>query len=462
MSHVTFLPLVGFRIREQQLLELGMSLPGLRPRAKAIGELPALGSLTLAGMLPPHWTCSYHSIASWDEDLVERVVAEQPTLVAISALTASINEAYALSAALRQRGIRVVLGGLHVTACPEEAREYADSIVVGEGEPVWSQLLADAERGNLRPIYQADRLSRLRHHPLPRFDLLDQPQRYTVQTQRGCPLACDFCGASRLLGAFHEKPIARIREELHAVVAHSPCPLIELADDNTFAGTRDPHELYEALAEVGARYFTEADWRIGERDDVLRGLAASGCVQILMGIESLVFRYPGMGAKQAELDRVMAAVERIQDAGVAVNGCFIIGADGETRASLDRLAEFLATSPFAEVQLTLQTPFPGTSLYRRLQRQGRLLTDRDWSHYSLFDVTYRPDAMSVEDLERGFRELVARVFSRKETNRRSQTRRKIMRTHRPRADDEQDGVLESSRSEKELLPLPGTSGRELG
>src|SRR5439155_25885594 len=131
--------------------------------------------------------------------------------------------------------------------------------------------------------------------------------------------------------------------------------------------------LLEALAESGAHYFTEVDWRIGERPDVLRGLAASGCVQVLVGIESLVFRHPGMGAKQADLGRVLDAVRAVQEAGVAVIGCFLVGCDGETRASLDRLAAFIPDSPLADVQLTVQTPFPGTALHRRLQRAGRLL-----------------------------------------------------------------------------------------
>src|SRR5207244_2151004 len=130
---------------------------------------------------------------------------------------------------------------------------------------------------------------------------------------------------------------------------------LELADDNTFAGTRDPAPLFEALAHARCRYFTEVDWRIGERPEVLAGLAPSGCVQVLVGIESLVFRHPGMGAKQAELTRMLDAVRAIQEAGVAVIGCFIVGAAGETRASLDRLTEFLLRSPFADVQLTLQT-----------------------------------------------------------------------------------------------------------
>lgn len=137
-------------------MALGMSLPGLQPRAKAIGELPALGLLTLAGMLPPDWTCYYHSVARWDDELVERILVERPTVVAISALTASIIEAYALADRLRQHRIRVVLGGLHLTACPEEASQHADSIVIGPGELVWPQLLADAAAGNL-----AKRVSRL-------------------------------------------------------------------------------------------------------------------------------------------------------------------------------------------------------------------------------------------------------------------------------------------------------------
>ncbi len=149
-----------------------------------------------------------------------------------------------------------------------------------------------------------------------------------------------------------------------------------------------------------------------------------------MGIESLVFRYPGMGQKQAELERMLAAVERIQDSGVAVNGCFIVGADGENRASLDRLTEFLLASPFAEIQTTLQTPFPGTQLRKRLADQGRLLLDRDWSHYSLFDVTFQPDRMSVEELEHGFRDVVSAMFSESASTRRSELRKKIWKQNR--------------------------------
>jgi radical SAM superfamily enzyme YgiQ (UPF0313 family) len=319
-----------------------------------------------------------------------------------------------------------VIGGLHATVCTEEARQHCDAVVLGPGEFVWKQVLRDAETGALRPTYDARQLGGT--WPLPRFDLLGQQvPRYTLQTQRGCPLACEFCGASRLLGPFREKPLASIRRELQAIAALDAKPVIELADDNTFAGSRDPEALLEALAEVGARYFTEADWRIGERPELLRRLAASGCVQVLVGLESLVFRYPGMGAKQAELERMMAAVAAIQEAGVAVNGCFILGADGETLDSIDRLVEFVLASPLAEVQLTLETPFPGTRLHQRLRQAGRLLPDRGWDAYTLFDATFAPDQMTVAELEAGFRRAVTAVFSPAASARRAEIRRRIWR-----------------------------------
>jgi radical SAM superfamily enzyme YgiQ (UPF0313 family) len=433
MPHVALVPFTGFRVREEEMLALGMALPGLNRRAAAVAQLPALGLLTLAGLTPPHWTCSYHEADHADEALADEVLRQRPTLVALSALTASVEEACRFSALLARRGTRVVLGGLHATSCPDETRRHCDAVVIGEGEPVWPGLLADAEAGELRPVYRASAPFDLADSPVPRFDLLGRGPRprLTVQTQRGCPLACEFCGASRLLGPHRLKPVANLRRELAAVGALAPRPVLELADDNTFAGDRDPGELLEALAGAGARYFTEVDWRVGENPGLLAGLAASGCVQALVGIESLVFRHPGMGPKQAELPRIMGAIDAIQAAGVAVIGCFIVGCDGETNGSLDRLAEFIRSSALADVQLTLQTPFPGTPLRRRLEREGRLLPDRGWSHCTLFDLTYRPDAMSVAALESAFRELVRRVFSPAESARRQAIRRQVWR-HNPR------------------------------
>jgi radical SAM superfamily enzyme YgiQ (UPF0313 family) len=422
----------GFRVREPEMRELGMSLPGLQGRANAIGQLPALGLLTLARLTPSHWSSTYHESAGADAgELAEKVITLRPDLVAVSALTASIDEAYRFSRRVGEAGINVVLGGLHATACPDEAERHVDAVVVGDGEPCWQAVLADAEHRSLRPRYQAKRPFDLSNAPVPRFDLLGRAARprFTIQTQRGCPLACDFCAASRLLGPWREKPVERIRAEIAAIRSLESRPVVELADDNTFAVRKDAASLLEALGSSGARYFTEVDWRIGERPDILARLASSGCVQVLVGIESLEFRHAGMGPKEAALSRMIDSVEGIQETGVAVIGCFIVGADGETEASLDRLGAFLEDAPFADVQLTLQTPFPGTALHRRLRGQGRLLKDRGWSQYTLFDLTFQPDKMSVPALESGFRDLVRRAFSSGPSQRRAAIRREIWSRH---------------------------------
>jgi radical SAM superfamily enzyme YgiQ (UPF0313 family) len=427
MSHVALLSFSGLRVREPELAELGVQLPGLSARAAAIGQLPSLGLLTLAGMLPDEWTCSYREVSHVDHDLIQSIVRESPTLVAMSALSASVQQAYLLAGKLRGEGLQCALGGLHATTCPAEADAHFDAVCMGEGELVWLQILADARAGKLQPRYSAVRTANELPWPVPRFDLVaDRPVvRWTIQTQRGCPLACEFCAASRLISRFREKPADQLRRELAAIRCHDPNPTLELADDNTFSGQCDPEPVLSALADTEARYFTEVDWRIGERPALVRAMAASGCVQVLVGIESLVFRYPGMGDKAAALDRVLAALAEIQDAGIAVIGCFIVGADGETRASLDRLLQFLRRIALADVQVTLNTPFPGTALRARLARQGRLLEDRDWSHYTLFDVTFRPDQLKVCELETGYRELLRSAFDEPETARRAAIRREV-------------------------------------
>ncbi|MCI0365835.1 MAG: B12-binding domain-containing radical SAM protein [Phycisphaerales bacterium] len=430
--HVALVAFVGLRIGEERMLELGMRLPGLAVRANAISQLPALGLLTIAGMTPEPWTCSFHEAGNDGfEALLDEVLAKRPAVVAISALTASIEQAYAFSGAVRRAGIRVVMGGLHVTCCANEARQYCDAVVVGDGEATWAEVLRDVELRALKPIYRATKPFDLAHAPAPRFDLLGPKprKRMMLQTQRGCPFACEFCGASRLLGSFREKSVERIEAELAAICAIDAGATIELADDNTFVRRRDAELLFGAFERADVRYFTEADWRLGERPELLAGLAKSGCVQVLVGIESLVFQHQGMGAKQAELPRVMEAIGRIQEAGVCVIGCFIVGCDGETRGSIDRLAEFIEGSELADVQLTVQTPFPGTSLHRRLRTGGRLLAERGWRYYSLFDVTYVPDQMTADELQHSFYEVVRRVFSPMNSARRAVRRRKIWERH---------------------------------
>ncbi len=420
---LTLVSMSGLRVVDQRLLDLGLTMPGLKRRAAALGELPPLGLLTIAATVPGTWDVRLISDVGTEavEETVDRILADRPDVVAFSCLTPAIDRAVAISQSLRERKVRTIVGGLHATAAPRTCEGRFDAVAVGDGESLLPRMLSDWSTGELGGVYRVEHPIAMSASPLPDWDLWGgaAPPRYTVQTMRGCPWACSFCAASRMLGPARVKPDPQIEREIAVIAGRQARPWIELADDNTFASDRDHEPMLEALRRAGARWFTESDWRIGLRPNLLRQIAGSGCRQILIGFESTVFRYPGMGAKTADFDRVVEAAMAIQQAGIVVNACFIVGADGETRASMDRLGEFLETAPFGEIQLTVQTPFPGTALHESLRRAGRLLPG-DFSRYTLFDVVHQPDRISVPELRAGFQELVGRVYRPELQSRRGQ------------------------------------------
>jgi radical SAM superfamily enzyme YgiQ (UPF0313 family) len=271
----------------------------------------------------------------------------------------------------------------------------------------------------LQPRYDARALNfDFAHSPMPRFELLDVSRynRLTVQTQRGCPFNCDFCGASiRLNPRFKAKPVSRILDEIHHIKALWPHPFIEFADDNTFADKRRGRELVRALIPEGLRWFTETDISIASDPELLAMMKDAGCAQILIGLESPTAsgldgleRKTNWKLKQRE--NYQRAIETIQDAGITVNGCFVLGLDGQDATSFDAVFDFVRESGLYEVQITIMTAFPNAPLYDRLKATGRLLDDEAWECCTLFDVNYLPEKMSVAELEKGFRELGKRIY----------------------------------------------------
>lgn len=172
MPHVALVAMSGVRIVDEGLLSLGLTLPGARARSEAIAELPASGLLTLAALSGFEWAQSYHAATLVTDELLQEILCHRPTLVAVSALTASVNLAYDLSRRLRSEGVLTVLGGLHATACPDEALEPFDAVCIGDGEPVWPRILADVRAGCLQPRYQFADWSFPASAIVPRWELL--------------------------------------------------------------------------------------------------------------------------------------------------------------------------------------------------------------------------------------------------------------------------------------------------
>lgn len=440
---IALIAMSGVRAYNEELTALGMTMPGFMERGEVIASLPSLSLLTLAGMTPECFEIEYHQVP--DIRKLDRL--PDCDLAAISTFTAQVKDAYTLADRYREAGAKTVIGGHHATALPGETLRHCDAVVVGEAELTWPRVLEDFQKGRLGGIYNTGGQEfDLANSPLPRFDLLnpDEFNRITVQTQRGCPWRCNFCASSIMMTERYKlKPVENVIREIRAIKEIWPKPFIEFADDNSFVNRSHSKKLLPALAGEGIKWFTETDVAVADDPELLDLMRQSGCVEVLIGLES-----PTAGSldglelnnnwKRKRLDSYREAIRRIQSHGIAVNGCFVLGMDGDTPDCFPAVRDFVEDSGLCEVQITVMTPFPGTPLYATLHGEDRLLEENAWEKCTLFDVNFQPNRMSVEDLEQGLVELASQLYTAEaKARRRNAFRDHIREVRAPRTEDAQ-------------------------
>lgn len=424
----------GIRCRDNELLELGLTLPGFVERSKVIAALPSLGLLTLAGMTPKEHEVEYVEVPD-----IKKL--ESPPMhwdmVGISSYCAQIDEAYELARQYKEAGIPVVLGGPHVSHEPEEAAKFCNSVVIGEGEMTWLEVLDDCEKGQLKQYYGSlENSFDLRDAPMPAFELLDidKYNRLTVQTSRGCTHLCEFCGSSPLITKkYSQKPVAKVLAEIDKIKSLWEGRFIEFVDDNAIVDKKYWKQLLYELKSRRIRWFAETDLSVSEDEDLLSLMRSSGCAQVLIGFESPV--EAGLDGlelrsnwKYKQLPKYREVIRKIQSHGIRVTGCFIFGLDGQTPEIFDAVCDFAKETELFDVQMTFMTPFAGTPLYDRLAREKRLLKEKDWQRCTLFDVMFRPTDMSVDELRKGFRELGVAIYDKDAMLWRREAFKKYLRT----------------------------------
>ncbi len=409
---IGLLALSGIVVRTERIAKLGVTLPGFVKRGKIIASLPSLALLIIAAITPEDTELEYVEIP----DINQHRINPDFDLVAISTYSAQVFEAYELADRYRKNGIKVVIGGPHVTLLPEEAKPHVDSVVIGEAEPVWVDLINDFKKGELKPYYKASKPCDISKSPIPLYKFLDKTKhnRITVQTTRGCPHDCEFCAASKVLGPYRKRPVELVVRDIEVIKEHWEHPFIEFADDNTFIDKKWSRALLRAITPLKIRWFTETDISVAQDEELLSLLRPSGCRQLLIGFESVVKRsLEGMESKDWKLKQYnsyLSAITRIQSHGISVNGCFILGLDYDRPDIFQKTLEFIEDSQLLEVQLTILTPFPGTRLYQRMKREGRLLKEVFWDRCTLFDINFVPRNMTVEQLEDGGAWLGSQVY----------------------------------------------------
>ena len=429
--NIGLLAMSGIRAHDAELLRLGLTLPGFVERSKTIASLPSLGLLYLAACTPGEPRVTYFEAES---DGAEPAAVYACDLVAISTFSAQVFEAYAIADRLRAAGVKVAMGGLHVSVRPEESLQHCDYAIIGEAENVWPAVVQAAEKDiemlqqpgsrifNARDFPPVD----VKDLPVPRYDLLgDRPyNRFTVQTSRGCPWRCEFCASTVMLSQrYRKRPVEHVIRDIRAIQQLRDHPFIEFADDNTFVDKAWGKELCRALKPLRLKWFTETDITVAEDLELLDLMRESGCRQVLIGLESPnqaplegMELHSNFKARQAS--RYADAVRAIQSHGITVNGCFILGLDRHGPEIFQQVYDFSVKHSLYDVQITILTPFPGTPLYDRLLREGRILEPGRWDLCTLFDVNYQPAGMTPQQLREGIYWLSERLYSEECTARR--------------------------------------------
>jgi radical SAM superfamily enzyme YgiQ (UPF0313 family) len=352
---------------------------------------------TLAAMVPEEFNAE---VTIQDEGVEPLDLNFDADIVGITAITGTALRAYRIADELRARGHTVVLGGVHPTLMPDEASAHADAVVIGYAEQAWPALLRDFIAGRLQACYRQT-AGRQLSVPIARRDLLKKNRYATInsiEATRGCPHQCEFCVVpTAWRGIYAHRPIDDVVAELRTFEGrHALFIDLSPVEDVEYAKA-----LYRAMIPLKIRWLGLATTRLAEDAELLDLAAKSGCKGVLIGFESVSqTTLDGTRKHFHSADRYAENIRRLHDHGIGIQACFVYGFDDEDASVFERTVEFVDRTKVDLPRYAVATPFPATSLYRRLEAQGRLL-HRNWSLYDVEHVVFEPKRMSPERLQEG-------------------------------------------------------------
>jgi radical SAM superfamily enzyme YgiQ (UPF0313 family) len=352
---------------------------------------------TLAALTPPEI-----EVKITDENVEPIDFEEDVDLVGVTGMVMHASRAYQIAQRFRQKGIPVVMGGPHASSLPFEAKEHVDAVVIGEAENVWEGLIEDLGNGCLKPFYRADAYCSMEGLPPPRLDLLRKEAYMTVncvQTTRGCPHQCDFCHVTHFFGKTYRcRPVEEVIQEVRRLEGD----FIVFIDDNIAGNRHYARELFARLKPLKKKWASQASMTLTRDPELLKLAAESGCVSLFLGVESLSSEnLKEVNKSFNRAHQFEEAMKALRDHDIMIVAGFIFGLDHDDEGVFERTLRFCERNRIELPSFFILTPLPGTTLFQRMESEGRLL-HRDWTKYNGATVVHRPKLMTEETLQRGF------------------------------------------------------------
>lgn len=344
-------------------------------------------------------------------DYIEPVDPDTPCdLVALSGLICTTPRAYELADAFRTRGRKVVMGGFHISAMPEEALGHCDAVVVGEAEGVWAELIDDFRHNTLKPIYKSEGHARLEGDRPPRYDLtkrhLYQVEVFPVESSRGCPFNCEYCAVTKFHGGkYRHRPIGEVVRNIQATGSR----FIAFVDDNIIGDKAYSMELFKALIPLNIRFMAQTTMMMADDEELVDTAVEAGLRFAWTGVESLsADNLQEVRRRINQVEQFEKRLNEFNQRGVLVGANVMVGFDHDTPELYEETYRFLTRNKLFPFMYIL-TPIPGTELWERMNAEGRIL-HRNWTQYTGYRTVFQPKNGTAKEQDDRYFQLVERLF----------------------------------------------------
>lgn len=368
---------------------------------------PSLSLVTIASLTPPP-----HTVFIEDENLNQLNLNDHPDLIGITVNVDTVYRAIEISAHYRQKGVSVVFGGIHVSAHPRSVLGFCDAVCVGEAEQLWPMMLEDFCLGKLKSIYECQDVTDLKLFPIPRWDYIskkDYLYHHIVVTSRGCPFKCEFCynSCDYVKNKYRNRPLNHVMDEIKGLKSRQ----IMFIDDNLIGNITWFTSFLEALTPLKIIWHGAVSANLIRYPDLISKIALSGCRSLFIGFESInPDSIKSVGKSQNNISEYEHLIKTLHSHGIMVNASLVFGFDSDTKDCFKSTLKWLVKNKVETMTTHILTPYPGTVLYQRMQKENRII-DHDLQKYNTSHVVFLPKLMTPEELRKGYLNMYHEFYS---------------------------------------------------
>jgi radical SAM superfamily enzyme YgiQ (UPF0313 family) len=372
-----------------------------------------------------------HHVYIEDENIAALNLNDKPDLVGITVNVDTVYRAIEIARKYRRRGIKVVFGGIHASACPTDIIDFCDAVCVGEAETLWEQIIEDCIRGQLKTIYSNPEPTDLSLVPVANWSFIEKKQKYlyynVIVTSRGCPFKCEFCynSCDYVSRKYRNRPVEDIIDEIKAIGRNQ----IMFIDDNFIGNIEWTKSLLDKIIDMKLVWHAAVSTNIINHPDLITRMAESGCRSLFIGFESINdSAVKSVGKRQNKIPEYEKLIKLLHNNGIMVNASLVFGFDGDTTETFKQTLDWLVKNRIETMTGHILTPYPGTVLHKKLTKQDRIIC-HDLREYNTAHVVFRPSCISPDELRRGYKKMYENFYSIRNIWRRRPQNKRILASY---------------------------------